>query len=135
MAEMKVSNNPGCIIQLIWWLLIGWWAGAIWVSVAWFLMATVIGIPAGIWMINRVSQVIALRAPDDTLLVAANGVVKIGTRQVNIVLRIIYFFLIGLWLSGVWMTVAYFLCTTVILLPAGFWMFDKTPAILTLARQ
>ena len=39
------------------------------------------------------------------------------------------------WLSAFWMEVAYFFCLTLLGLPIGLWMFDKTPAVLTLGRQ
>lgn len=136
-VNIGVDKNPGCLIQFGWWLLIGWWAGLIWVSVAWFLMLSVIFLPAGIWMINRISQVIALRSPRQTLQVTTVGgatIIKQGPDQVNIFLRIAYFFVFGIVLSAIWMIIAYALCLTVFLMPVGFWMFDKTPAVLTLQR-
>jgi uncharacterized membrane protein YccF (DUF307 family) len=138
MSQMNftVNKNPGCLIQLIWFLLIGWWFGAIWVSIAWFLMATVIGIPFGIMMINRISNVIALRVPPQEIQVTTvGGTTRISERpQFNFIIRVIWFFVAGLWLSAGWMTVAYGLCVTIILMPFGFWMFDKTPTVLTLRQ-
>ena len=37
------KENPGCLVQLLWFALVGWWVGEIWIAVAWFLMVTVIG--------------------------------------------------------------------------------------------
>jgi uncharacterized membrane protein YccF (DUF307 family) len=136
-VNIGVDKNPGCLIQLVWWLLIGWWAGLAWVIIAWSLMLTVIFLPAGIWMINRISQVIALRSPRQTLQVTTVGgatIIKQGADQVNILLRIVWFFVVGIILSAVWMLIAYSMCLTVIFMPVGFWMFDKTPAVLTLQR-
>ncbi len=133
------GKNPGCLVQLLWFLLVGWWAGELWIVVAWLLMLTVVGIPLAVKMMNKIPQVIALRGQADSVTITTAGdgsVVSVGTSvpQHNIVLRSIYFLLIGWWLSGVWMEAAYVICATIIGLPVGFWMFDKVPAIVSLRR-
>ena len=55
------QQNPGCLTQLLWFALIGWWAGQLWMAAAWFLMITIVGAPLGVAMMNRLPQVIALR--------------------------------------------------------------------------
>jgi len=54
--------------------------------------------------------------------------------QVNIFLRIIYFLLIGWWFSAFWVELAYIICLTILGLPIGLWMVDKTPVIVSLRR-
>ena len=65
------TNRPGCLIQILWFALVGWWLGAIWAAVAWLLMLTVIGLPISASMLNNVPQVMALRGRRPT--VAAMG--------------------------------------------------------------
>lgn len=127
------TNRPGCLIQILWFALVGWWLGAIWAAVAWLLMLTVIGLPISASMLNNVPQVMALRG---RRLLQANrdGTVR-AVPETNILLRIAYFLLIGWWLSGIWMVIAYLLCLSIVLLPFGFWMFDLTPAIVSLKRS
>lgn len=140
--QLSRSNNPGCIIQLLWFLLIGWWAGQLWIAVAWLLMLSVIGIPLGVVMFNLLPKVIALREPNQTLTTTVthqNGVrvVKTGFNNVpqfNLLVRIVYFLLIGWWLSAVWVELAYVICLTIIGLPLGLWMVDQTPGVLSLRR-
>ena len=139
MKQIVVSkDNPGCLVQLLWFALIGWWVGELWIAVAWLLMVTIVGIPLGIAMLNRLPQVIALRGNRVAVEVLRHGdqVLQRETRvpQRNIVLRALYFVLIGWWLTALWMEAAYALCLSIIGLPVGFWMFDRVPALLTLQR-
>ena len=47
-------------IRGIWFLVVGWWASAIWMSVAWVIQLTVIGIPAALLMFNRTPFIASL---------------------------------------------------------------------------
>ena len=139
MKQIVVSKeNPGCLVQLLWFALVGWWAGELWIAAAWFLMLTVIGAPLAVTMLNMLPQVIALRGNRTAVEVSQVGnlVVHKETHvpQRNIVLRTAYFLLIGWWLTALWMEAAYALCLSIVGLPIGFWMFDQVPALLTLRR-
>ena len=88
---------------------------------------------------EQAHRVIALRGKSGGVTVTTAGnvtTVTTGTAvpQHNILLRAIYFVLIGWWLSAVWMELAYVICLTIIGLPVGFWMFDKVPALVSLRR-
>ena len=123
------------MIQLVWFALVGWWLGQAWVAVAWFLTATIIGMPLAVMMLNRVPEVMALRGETELLVKSWNGHTVVSDMpQYNILLRALYFVLVGWWASALWLELAYALCMTVIGLPLGFWMFDRTPAIVSLRR-
>ena len=49
-----------------------------------------------------------------------------------VVLRALYFLLVGWWAGLVWGLVAYVLCATWVLLPVGTTMFNRLPAVITL---
>ena len=132
-------QNPGCLTQILWFALIGWWAGELWIAAAWFLMITIVGAPIGVAMLNRLPQVIALRGQAVGVEVTRVGQLEYTTTstrvpQRNILLRALYFVLIGWWVSAIWMEAAYAVCLTIIGLPIGFWMFDKVPALVSLHR-
>ena len=133
-------TGPGCLVQILWFAFVGSWVTPIWVSAAWVLTASVVGIPLGVVMLNRVPQVLALRDPSevrvrmrqigkDTVVYHAEGV-----EQRPFLVRAAYFLLVGWWLSAVWMVLGYLVCWTIIGLPLGIWMFDLVPALVSLKR-
>lgn len=146
-----VNSGPGCLVQAIWYLLFGWWLGQISIILAWFAMLTVIGLPLGIWLISNIAVIVALRSRKNTPTVSVlttttvgdgssaplQSLIQVGGRpkQRHFLVRTVYFFLIGWWLSAFWMQLAYFLCGLIIGMPLGFWMFEKTPTLLTLRRD
>lgn len=136
---IRKNNNPGCLVQILWFAFVGWWLGQAWMVAAWVCMVTIIGIPIGVWMLNRVSKVMALREPPSVVQITRerDGALQRQTvekPQVNIVLRTVYFLLVGWWLTALWLEAAYAISLSVIGLPIGFWMFDQAPALLTLKR-
>jgi len=136
---LVTKNNPGCLVQILWFALVGWWLGEIWMAVAWFLMVTVVGAPLGVAMLNVLPHVIALRGDRTAVEVLEFGDEKVFTRpthvpQRSMVFRVLYFVLIGWWVSALWMEAAYAVCLSIIGLPLGFWMFDQVPGLLTLRR-
>jgi uncharacterized membrane protein YccF (DUF307 family) len=117
-------------------VLIGWWLSAIWAGVAWVLSITVVGLPLGLYMLNRLPQVVTLKPQRTNVMITPGGqVVYARERQLPFVLRALYFVLIGWWFSALWIAAAWALHASIIGMLIGFWMFDRVPAIITLARQ
>jgi uncharacterized membrane protein YccF (DUF307 family) len=130
------KKNPGCLVQLVWFALVGWWLGQAWIAVAWFLAATIVGMPLAVMMFNRIPEVIALRGETELMVKSWGGhTIVTELPQYNLLLRALYFILIGWWFSALWMELAYALCLSIIGLPFGFWMFDRVPFIVSLRRH
>jgi len=132
------EKGPGCLIQVVWFALVGWWLGQLWIAAAWACFLSVIGIPFGVMLLNKLPQVIALRGtPTPIAITTVDGVTFVTTGsapQLGCLLRAVYFVFIGWWFSALWMELAYLLCLSIIGLPLGFWMFDRTPAIVSLRQ-
>ena len=133
------NNNPGCLVQILWFALVGWWAGQLWIAASWLLMLTIMGAPFAVAMLNMLPQVIALRGQTTAVQVTRVGNLRwvtSGARvpQHSILLRAVYLMLVGWWLSALWMEAAYALCLSIIGLPIGFWMFDQVPMLVSLHR-
>ncbi len=132
------NTGPGCLIRGLWFICVGLWLGALVTGLAWFLIVSVIGLPLGLMLLNRLPQMMTLRPnpANMPLIVVANGQVVIanGRPQQAFIVRAIYFVLVGWWLSGIWLGAAWAIAgfTFGLGLPIAFWMFNRVPAITTL---
>jgi uncharacterized membrane protein YccF (DUF307 family) len=57
--EVSRPQHP-FLVRAIYFLAIGWWFSLAWVVVAWLATATIILLPLGIWMMNRIPAVTTL---------------------------------------------------------------------------
>ncbi|MFC7204960.1 YccF domain-containing protein [Haloferax namakaokahaiae] len=115
------------LVRALWFVFIGWWATPVVVNIAWFLNATVIGIPLGIALINLVPTVLSLKEPRERDT-------HEGRSQHSFVVRAVYFVFVGWWLSWFWANAAAFFAVTIIGLPIAFWMFNRLPYVTSLYR-
>jgi uncharacterized membrane protein YccF (DUF307 family) len=142
MATQYVAapRGPGCLVQILWYLFIGWWLTQIWVAIAWVFLVSILGIPIGIWMLHRIPMVVALRDPREVryqMIRTGQGTLvyeETPVEQYPIVIRALYFVLFGWWVSAIWMALASLVCSTIIGLPLGIWMFDLVPTLVSLQR-
>jgi len=47
-------------IRGLWFVLVGWWASALWMALAWVIQLTVIGLPIALLMLNRTPFIASL---------------------------------------------------------------------------
>jgi uncharacterized membrane protein YccF (DUF307 family) len=128
------GEAPNLLLRIVWFVFIGWWLCAVVSAVAWFLNATIIGLPFGLWLINRLPTFATLRPQEQRWRIEGNVIVS-DTKQRPFLIRVIYFLLIGWWLSGIWMAVAYALLISIIGFPLAFWMYGRIGAVTTLFRS
>jgi len=131
---------PSLLLRVIYFLLFGWWFTGVWINVAWVLNVTVVGLPLGLLMLNRVPQVLTLKPVPSVLEATVQDGKVVYVRQTGVpqrswVIRLIYFVFVGWWLSLIWSNVAWFLCAIIVGLPLGIWMFNRLPAVTTLMRS
>lgn len=130
---MVAARPPNLLLRVVWFIVVGWWLTGILSAAAWGLNATIIGLPLGLWIINRLPFVATLR-PVESFYRIEEGVVVSGVKQRSFLIRAIYFLVVGWWLSGLWMALAYALLISIIGMPAAFWMYGRIGAVTTLFR-
>jgi uncharacterized membrane protein YccF (DUF307 family) len=136
---MERASGPNLFVRFVWWLLVGWWASGIVVALAWLSLITIIGIPLGMWLINRLPTVLTLRPRTRvwTMGQDAEGrtvVSERGRPQTAWPIRGLWFILVGWWASAIWMGAAWLIQLTIIGLPLALLMFNRTPFVASLYR-
>lgn len=58
--EQIATEQSSWVIRLAYFALIGWWLSALWMAASYILMITIIGIPLGLMMVNRLPYVFSL---------------------------------------------------------------------------
>ncbi len=135
MRDVVVASGPNLLIRALWFLFVGWWLGGIVVSVAWLLNVTIIGLPLGLYPLNRLPTVFTLRPQEQSWRRTPDGEWQQGTEQLPFLVRALYFLLVGWWFSGLWLAAAYAVGLTIVGLPLAFIMFNYAGAVTTLYRS
>lgn len=139
-VRYEQEKGPGLLIRALYFIFVGLWLGGIWTTVAWVLVVSIIGLPIGLMMLNRIPQVMTLKpVRTNRYMHQVNGqwVMRETTKpQASFLARVVYFVLIGWWFSALWLAAAWAISgfTLGLGLPLSFWMFDRVPAITTLSR-
>ncbi len=128
------DRGPNLLLRVLWFVLVGWWLAGIASGLAWFLNATVIGLPLGLWLLNRLPTLATLRPQEHTWRIEGTVAMR-GKEQRSFLLRAVYFLLIGWWFSGLWLAAAYLALVSIIGLPLAFWMYGRVGAVTTLYRS
>jgi len=127
--------GPNILVRIAWFFFVGWWLGAIVSGLAWSINLTIIGLPAGLWMLNRLPTVITLRPQEQQWQLDAQGNLRKGQLQRGFWRRALYFVLVGWWFSALWLGLAYACVCTLVLLPVAWWMVNRCGAVTTLYRS
>lgn len=131
-SQLISGGSPNILIRAIWFLLVGWELTAVWLSIAWLLNISIIGLPIGLKMINWTPKILTLKDIEKEKRLKNGEIHFTGSKQRNIFLRAAYFIIVGWWLSLIWMTVGYLISITVIGLPVGIWILNRLPEVTTL---
>jgi uncharacterized membrane protein YccF (DUF307 family) len=57
--RIETEQSP-LVIRLAYFIVIGWWLSALWMTAAYALMVTIIGLPLGMMLVNRLPFVFSL---------------------------------------------------------------------------
>jgi uncharacterized membrane protein YccF (DUF307 family) len=132
-------QGPGFLARALWFVLIGWWLTAIVIVIAYVLALSILGLPFAFYLFNRIPAFLTLRGRSKTYQVetTADGtryLTAANVEQRPMLIRAIWFILVGFWFGAIWMAVAYLLCVLIVTMPFGLAMFNRVGAVMTLLR-
>lgn len=128
-----MADSPNLVVRAIWFVVVGWWLTGVLLTAAWLLNLTVVGIPVGIKFINWVPKALTLKNTDrDDGPGESVEIGKSSGDSPNLLVRGVYFVLIGWWASAIYTLIAYLTCLTVIGLPIGVKLFNYLPKVVSL---
>ncbi len=135
-TKVKPVQEIPFILRVIWFFVLGWELTGVWILIAWALNITIIFLPVGLWMIDRVPQVLTLKARSGAYVtdLESGRSQFVSIQQPSFLIRAVYFILFGWWASLIWAALAWILCATIIFLPLGIPMLNALPFITTLQR-
>ena len=131
-------GGPGFLVRVVWYILIGWWLSGIAIGIGWLLAVTIIGLPVAFMIFNRIPAIMTLRGRTITYEASVkDGVTYLKGRnpdQRPLLIRAVWFVLIGSWLGLLWMTAAWLISLPILTLPLGIWMMNRIGGVMTLLR-
>ena len=136
---MQRDSGPNLLVRAVWFLFIGWWLSAAAIGVAYFACLTIVGLPLGFMIFNRLPAIMTLRPRTDVQSVEVrDGVTYIsgGTvEQYPMWARALWFLAIGWWVGAIYLGIAWFLSVLIITMPIGLYMFNRVGGVMTLLRH
>lgn len=133
-AHHEAAHRP-LWLRVLWFVLVGWWLTLFTLVLAYLCLLTIIGLPAAFWLFDRVPLVLTLKPRSEWAADEVGGTITHGPEQLSLVVRALWFLLVGWWFSGIWITGAYVMFVTVIGIPVGIVMLNVLPTVVTLQRN
>jgi uncharacterized membrane protein YccF (DUF307 family) len=131
-------GGPGFLVRVIWYLFIGWWLSGLAILLGWALALTVVGLPLAFALFNRIPAIMTLRGRTVTYeATVKDGVTYLKGRnpdQRPLLIRAIWFVVVGWWLGLIWMLASWFISLLIITLPIGILMMNRIGGVMTLLR-
>ena len=133
-------KQHGLFVRALYFLFVGWWLSGWAMFAAGLCIASVVLLPAGLALVNRIPQIMTLR-PRSTAInaaVLADGSMQYtvgNAQQRSMLVRIAYFCLIGWWAGMFVMAAAWLLSVMILTMPLGLMLINRVPAVFTLRRN
>ncbi len=134
------GGGPGLLIRALWFILVGWWLGGVVITIAYALCITIIGLPVAFVLFNLIPTAMTLRPRsegDSVVLQDGTGrfvAIEGSVAQAPLLIRAVWFVLVGWWLGAIWLLIAYLLCVVIVGIPIGLLMFNRVGGVMTLHR-
>lgn len=121
------------LLQFIYFLVIGWWLGLLASMLGFVLCVSIIGLPFGLILLNRLPSLIYLREIGESCPAGYDH--RHMQEELPMLMRVLWFVLVGWELGFIVIGLGYLLTLTIIGLPLGVYLLNRVPFALTLSRH
>ena len=133
------STAPSFLVRAIWFICVGGWRSGFVMMFAWFMAATIVGLPIAFATFNRVPMVQTLRPRTITTKVTTESGITVVTQgtadQLAMWVRAIWFIFVGWWLGLVVTLIAWVASVLIVTLPLSIILIDRLPEVITLQKN
>jgi len=133
------ASGPSFLVRAIWFVFIGWWLSGFVMMFAWFMAATIVGLPIAFATFNRVPMIQTLRPRSITTRVTmVDGVTMVtqgNAEQLDLWIRAVWFLCVGWWLGLIVTIVAWVASVLIVTLPLSVILIDRLPEVITLQKN
>ena len=120
-------------VQFVYFIAIGWWVGLLASLLAYVLCLTIIGIPLGTVVFNRLPSIMFLTERGEACEYGYPHRHQI--EEMPFLLRVIWFFVLGWNLGLLALMAGYLVALTIIGIPLAVYILNRVPLVMTLSRR
>lgn len=120
------------LIKIVYFLLVGWWLGALAGFLGYLLCLSIIGLPLGLILLNWLPSIIWMKETGEP---CESCHTQHQREPLPFILRVIWFFLLGWEIGFIVLVLGYLCLVSVIGIPFGIYLLNRVPLVLTLSMR
>ncbi len=119
--------------RYVYFFVIGWWLGLFAAILGMLLCSTIIGLPLGTMLLNKLPAIVFMREEGEPCP-AGYSDHRHMREPMPFLIRVLWFFVLGWSLGTLLITLGYLLAFTLIGIPLGIFLLNRVPLVMTLSR-
>lgn len=121
------------IARFLYFLFFGWWLGLVSTLAAYILCLSVVGLPLGVMIFNRLPTLLYLKEPGDECDLGYDH--RHIMNELPFLLRVLWFFVVGWHLGLIALVAGYLVALTIVGIPFSIYILNRIPLMMTLSRH
>jgi len=118
--------------RFVYFAFVGWWLGLLASIAGMLLCSSIIGLPFGTMLLNRLPSIVFMREPGEACPSGYDH--RHLADELPLLLRVLWFFVLGWTLGALFITFGYLLAFTIVGIPLGIYLLNRVPMVMTLSR-
>jgi len=129
----KLNRGLSVFARYVYFFVIGWWMGLFAAIAGSVLCASIIGLPLGTMLLNKLPTIVFMREEGEPCPWGYTDH-RHQREPMPFVIRVLWFFVLGWSLGMLLITFGYLISLTIIGIPVGIYLLNRVPLVMTLSR-